>query len=66
MARMVVDNVCCFVSPLDPPKGEVGACYFLMFVVVLLFFVQKVPDLPYGRQGFNLFKMLNFIQKQTY
>ena len=29
MARMVVDNVCCFVSPLNPPKGEVGGgCYF--------------------------------------
>lgn len=65
MARMVVDNVCCFISPLNPPKGEVGPCYFDVCCLAFGVFVQKVPDLPYGRQRFNLFEMLNFIQKQT-
>jgi hypothetical protein len=62
----IVGNVWCLVAPSIPQRGKLEAVVILMFVVVLLFFVQKVPDLPYGRQGFNLFKMLNFIQKQTY
>ena len=41
MARMVVDNGCCFISPLDPPKGEVGACYFLIVVFYLALVVWR-------------------------